>query len=251
MLLGSAMTCERTMTETLPRPIPTGFLRRLARAERGNASIEYALLGAIVGLGMISGLRTLKNGMNTNFDRITLQIQRVNNDTSGSRQEIRRDPDASYTTNGLRVDQVWIRYDDGSSQLLRTSPDANSWFKTIYYDFGKDGINHGAYVTRSDNSVYSETYEYIRDGVVNVSTTDGPNNYNYIQEHIDLGGGYHGYRQTMNSSNVQGTWTTGYIVNYVGVDAKGQYFENSYGSRHTYANGQVANSGQDISQYIR
>ena len=239
------------MTATLPRPVPTGFLRRLAGAERGNASIEYALLGAIVGLGMISGLRTLKNGMNTNFDRITLQIQRVNNDTSGSRKEIRRDPEASYMTNGLKVDQVWIRYDDGSSQLLRTSPDPNSWFKTIYYDFGKDGVNHGATVTRTDNSVYSENYEYIRDGVVNVSTTDGPNKYNYIQEYTNLGGGYHGYRQTMNSSNVPGAWATAYIVNYTGVDANGQYFENSYGSRVTYANGQVVNSGQDISPYIR
>ena len=251
MLRGSAMTRERTMTQTLLRRSSGGILRQLAGAERGNASIEYALLGAIIGLGMISGLRTLKNGMNTNFDRITLQIQRVNNDTSGTRKETSRDGQSSYISNGQQIDQVWIRYDDGSSQLLRTSPDPNSWFKTIYYDFGKDGINHGAYVTRSNGATYSETYEYIRDGVINVNYTEGTQTHNYLQEQINLGGGYYGYRQTMNSTNIAGDWTSGYAVNYYGNNAQGQYVENSIGSRYTYQNGTTANYGQDISQYMR
>jgi Flp pilus assembly pilin Flp len=239
------------MAEAIRGRSKGGILRALSRGDRGNASIEYALLGAIVGLGMISGLRTLKNGLNTNYDRITLAIQRVNNDTSGTRKETSRDSNFTYYSNGQRIDQVWIRYDDGSSALLRTSPDPNSWFQQIYYDFGKDGINHGAYVTRSNGSTYSETYETVRDGVVNINYTEGSVTHNYLQEQINLGNGYYGYRQTMNSTNIAGDWASGYVVNYYGNDANGQYVENNVGSRYTYANGQTVNYGQDISQYMR
>lgn len=226
-------------------------LRPVARSEGGAASIEYALLAAIVGLGLISALNNLKYGLNTNYDRISLAIQRVNNDTSGTRKETSRDGQFSYTSNGTRIDQVYIHYDDGSTVLLRTSPDPNSWFKSIYYDFGKDNVNHGAYVTRNDGSTYSETYDYVRDGVVNVNYTEGTSQHSYLQQQIDLGGGYYGYRQTMNSSNIAGDWVSGYAVNYYGNDSSGQYVENSIGSTYTYANGAVYNYGSDISKYKR
>lgn len=226
-------------------------MRRALRSHSGAVAAEYALIGAVLGLGLLSALRTVKSNLNTNYDRISLQLQRVANDTSGTRKEVSRDGQYSYTSNGLVINQVWIRYDDGSSALLRTSPDPNSWFKSIYYDFGKDGINHSATVIRANGGTYTEGYEYIRDNVINVSYTEGMSSHSYIQEQINLGNGYYGYRQTMNSSNIAGDWASGYVVNYYGPDANGNYVENNIGSRYTLPNGQVTNYGADISQYIR
>lgn len=226
-------------------------LHRALRSREGGVAIEYALLGAIVGLGVLSGLRGVRNNLTTNYDLITLALQRVATDTSGTRKEISRDNPFTYTSNGQTINQIWVRYDDGSSALIRTSPDPNSWFKQIYYDFGKDGLNHGATVTRSNNSVYQENYEYVRDGVIAVSYSENGSAHTYLQQQIDLGGGYYGYRQTMTSTNIQSDWSSGYVVNYYGPDSKGNYVENSVGARYTYPNGQVVNSGSDITPYIR
>jgi Flp pilus assembly pilin Flp len=51
------------MTFRVPRPF-----RKLRNAD-GNVAIEYALLGAIVGLGTISALRTMRGGISQNLTR--------------------------------------------------------------------------------------------------------------------------------------------------------------------------------------
>ncbi len=225
-------------------------MNRVIRSRDGGVAIEYALMGAILGLGLLSGLKSIRGSLTNNYDQISLALQRAAA-SSTVRKEISRDSPSSYTSNGQVINQIWIRYDDGSSALLRTSPDPNSWFKSIYYDFGKDGLNHGAAVTRSNNSFYTETYEYIRDNVINVSYSEAGNAHSYIQEQINLGNGYYGFRQTMNSTNIAGDWASGYVVNYYGNDASGKYVENNVGARYTYPNGQVVNSGSDITPYIR
>ncbi len=223
--------------------------RLLIRSTRGNASIEYALLAAFIGLGILASLKMTKGGLNTNLDKITLQIQRVNNDTSGTRKEIGRDSPFSYKSDGIQVDQIWIRYDDGSSVLYRTSPTPNAWFKDITYEFGLDGVNHGANVNRSDGTFFSEKYEYIRQNVISVTYSEGANTRNYIQEESDIGNGYHRYRQTMVSSNIANDFQSSWIVNYYGNDDQGNYTERNIGSVYQYKDNTYYNGG-DITQYI-
>ncbi len=156
----------------------------LIRSKDGNASIEYALIAAFIGLGLLSGLKTLKNGLGTNYDKISVQIQRINNDTSGTRKEIGRDSPFTYFSNGIQVDQIWIRYDDGSSSLYRTSPTPAADFTSIVYDFGADGVNKGAVVQRKNGSSYTESYEVVRPNVTSVTYREGSSVATYLSGQV-------------------------------------------------------------------
>ncbi len=46
--------------------------------DRGNASIEYALLAAVVGLGILSALKGVKSSANFNYEKIAFAIGQVN-----------------------------------------------------------------------------------------------------------------------------------------------------------------------------
>jgi pilus assembly protein Flp/PilA len=43
---------------------------RFVKDESGATAIEYGLIAAIVGVGIIASLGTLKNGLNNTFDKV-------------------------------------------------------------------------------------------------------------------------------------------------------------------------------------
>jgi pilus assembly protein Flp/PilA len=48
----------------------TNILSRFVKDESGATAIEYGLIAAIVGVGIIAGLGNLKDGLNTLFGTI-------------------------------------------------------------------------------------------------------------------------------------------------------------------------------------
>jgi pilus assembly protein Flp/PilA len=44
-------------------------LRKLLKGEKGATAIEYALIAALVGIGLITGLNTLKGGISGVFTK--------------------------------------------------------------------------------------------------------------------------------------------------------------------------------------
>ena len=50
------------------------FLARFAQDESGATPIEYGLIAAIVGVGIIAGLGNLKTGLNTLFGSIQTEL---------------------------------------------------------------------------------------------------------------------------------------------------------------------------------
>ena len=50
------------------------FLARFAHDESGATAIEYGLIAAIVGVGIIAGLGNLKAGLNTLFGNIQTEL---------------------------------------------------------------------------------------------------------------------------------------------------------------------------------
>ena len=47
---------------------------RFAKAESGVTAIEYGLIAAIVGVGIIVGLTNLQTGLNTLFNNVNTQL---------------------------------------------------------------------------------------------------------------------------------------------------------------------------------
>jgi pilus assembly protein Flp/PilA len=52
----------------------TKLIARFAHDEQGATAIEYGLIAAIVGVGIISGLTTLKGGLNGLFSRVNTNL---------------------------------------------------------------------------------------------------------------------------------------------------------------------------------
>jgi pilus assembly protein Flp/PilA len=50
------------------------IMRRFIEDESGATAIEYGLIAAIVGVGIITGLSTLKSGLNTLFSNINTNL---------------------------------------------------------------------------------------------------------------------------------------------------------------------------------
>jgi pilus assembly protein Flp/PilA len=50
------------------------FLARFAKDERGATAIEYGLIAAIVGVGIIVGLGNLRDGLNTLFNNVKTKM---------------------------------------------------------------------------------------------------------------------------------------------------------------------------------
>ncbi len=51
------------------------FFARFAQDDSGVTAIEYGLIAAFIGVGIITGLTQLKGGLNTLFGNITTQMQ--------------------------------------------------------------------------------------------------------------------------------------------------------------------------------
>ena len=53
------------------------LVRRLIKNESGATAIEYGLIAAIVGVGLVAGLGTLKTNLNTTFTNVGTELTKV------------------------------------------------------------------------------------------------------------------------------------------------------------------------------
>ncbi len=52
----------------------SAYLNRFLKDESGATAIEYGLIAAIVGVGIVVGLTQLKDGLNTLFGNVNTQL---------------------------------------------------------------------------------------------------------------------------------------------------------------------------------
>ncbi len=52
----------------------TKIFRRFVRNESGATAIEYGLIAAIVGVGLVAGLSTLKDNLNTTYTLVGTKL---------------------------------------------------------------------------------------------------------------------------------------------------------------------------------
>ena len=52
----------------------TGVLRKFTADEQGATAIEYGLIAAIIGVGGIANLQSLKNSLNSVFGQVNANI---------------------------------------------------------------------------------------------------------------------------------------------------------------------------------
>ena len=58
------------------------IINRFAKDESGATAIEYGLIAAIVGVGIIVGLQTLRDGLNGLFTNVNTELSKDHNAAS-------------------------------------------------------------------------------------------------------------------------------------------------------------------------
>lgn len=64
----------RKLTNKMGTEVMQNIVARFAKDESGATAIEYGLIAAIVGVGIISGLGPLRDGLNTLFGNVKANL---------------------------------------------------------------------------------------------------------------------------------------------------------------------------------
>lgn len=219
----------------------------LSNDQRGNASIEYTIIGAVVGLGLISALNSLKRAQNVNFDKISYAISEATLKNQAPKDIVQEIPESPYMDGGRPVTQKWVVYADGSRDLVRSG----DWFTTSITNYNAQGVEVGAtwidingYVTQVETTVLGPTtsiYKQSGNGSCNCTyrsswsfdaQPNGSTNVVYRNDLIDgkNAAGWMYQQQTVVYNSSPGNW------NYVG-------------DIQTSRTGTVSRYGSDISRY--
>lgn len=224
--------------------------RAALRSDAGNASIEYALLGAIVGLGLVSALTSVKRSASFNYEKIAFAIGQVNEANNNKKTIVSTRPDATYVELGNITLQEWVYYDDGSSDLVRTSGDVPPRFKERRISLGADGRTTTDRWTGNDGSYSESKFSYVNGNTFITDTTGGCQcTYRQVNRYYDLGNGT-GLSVYTNDfvSMTNGSATAPFKQTVTAYKAGPGTFD-FYGSYQLNQNGTTAYNGSDISAY--
>ncbi len=209
------------------------FFRRLHRSQEGGTAVEYALLAAIIGLGLLSALNRVRTSLNGNFQMIASSLNVVQRDTV-------------YTdTSGVAYVRSVTVNSDGSMTVTRSRQSDGFVAFTEQYD--KNGNLTSLKHVNNDGTFYTDLFTKNTDGSYTVRNTnsnapDGPT-YNQSVVHQD---GYDIVKRTFSAADAP---TFGAVQVYV-VNANTQqsnaapdFNPNLVGQATKYPNGTVTGSG--------
>lgn len=141
---------------------------------KGGVSIEYALLGAFLGLGIIAALVGGKASLNSNFDNISYQISKAVPKPAGPPRVVASTSQSTQTVNGITQYQTYTNYTDGTMSMFQTNNNnAAAGWKTAAFEFDTKGNVTSLSVTNPNGTPqYSALYEFVRAGVFVDTITD-------------------------------------------------------------------------------
>lgn len=169
---------------------------RLRAARAGGVSIEYALLGAIVALGIIVALQSSRQSLNSNFDKVSYAISKATPAVEKPARVVASTRTESVGLNGTQLYRAYTTYTDGTQSMVQTNGNnaAMGW-SVADYEYDTAGNATSVSVKNPDGSFqYSQTIEAVRQGV-SVSTI------------TDSTGQPYAFQSTFTSSGAVGTET--------------------------------------------
>ncbi len=192
------------------------LLSNLRSRSEGAVAVEYALLGAFLGLGIIAALMSTKSSLNSNFDNITYRIGQATPKANTAPRVVSSTSTANQTVNGVVTYQTYTYYTDGSKSLYQTNSNnaANGW-KTAQFDWDTAGNLSTLSVTNPDGTPqYSVAYTPVRPGVMVDTITDTTGVPYTFQETTDTNGPISTItRVMMTANNRTDLWQTQTITN--------------------------------------
>ena len=186
-----------------------------SRDDRGAAAIEYALLGAVVGLGIVAGLVASKRSLNTNYDKITYQLGAAVPAVAAPPRVVASTSTYAYSLNGTVLTQKSTFYTDGTRSMVQTNSNpAAVGYGDVDYEFDAAGNTISSYVRNPDGTFqYSEVIKPLRPGTnVHTLTTAAGASYSYSRTSTTAGALTTLDSTMLDAGGLTGMWTAQRVV---------------------------------------
>jgi Flp pilus assembly pilin Flp len=225
------------------------------RDHHGGVAVEYALLGAFLGLGVLAALIQTARNLNVRYDTVSYAIGQATPAVTAARTVLRVEAGTPYTDGGRPVNQKIVYYSDGTHDLVRTPPDTNKWFTSGILSYDASGMLVKNVYTNASGDSYTQDISYLGPNTSMVSWT-GTGSCNCI------------YRSAVSyDGQPDGSTNVIYKNNFVSVAASGgsvdpsmysqqtvvynssASFWNYVGDVTTSMNGVTTNNGQNVTRY--
>ncbi len=222
------------------------------KCDRGNASIEYALVAAAIGLGIVSALVASKRAQNLNLDKISYSISNAMEKNKAPKTVLREEYPDPYTANGTKINQKVIYYTDGTHDLFRTPEGTNQDYAYTIGTYDQYGRQMGTMTVFKDGRLsIGETTWLGPDTFVSKETGEGSCNCSVrsqtkVFKQADGSDIVVSYNDVVESSNIR----AGMYQQYIGVYHSSPGVWEDVGFVITSPDGTVNRVGQDVSQYL-
>lgn len=141
--------------------------RTLRRSERGAVSIEYALLGAVVALGIVAALVQTKGKLNDLLGLVSIRFGVVQQDIARDTRTAVSTVQGGYRSNNIDYKTTTVTYSDGTRDVLTVPAiagtgsfvqnlqryNAGGQLNDVRYDYPNGVWGNDVYTFRSDGSM--------------------------------------------------------------------------------------------------
>jgi Flp pilus assembly pilin Flp len=149
-------------------------LRRLRAANGGAAAIEYALLGAVVALGIVAALLSTKTNLNDLLSLINIRFGKVHTEMANGTRKVVSVTNGTSMLNNATLGTVTTVYDDGSKDVVFNNSDYTKVnFQTRTYSYGADGKIQNALFNYPGGGFDNDVYNHRQDGSFDITNTNG------------------------------------------------------------------------------
>ncbi len=231
------------MWNLIRKPTQNGVLKETA----GAVAVEYALLGAFLGIGLLAALNGVRRNTGATYDTITYGLSQAAKGNAPAKVIARTVDGGTYTDSGRPVSRQYVYYTDGSYDLVTTG----NWFQKGISNFDANGVQTGGLFIDANGGLTQNVYTQLTPTSQMIQQTGNAScncTYRTAWTYDPQPDGSNNvvYRNTLVDGTNAATWMYQSAV-FVFNSSPSAY--NYIGDVQTLRNGQVISNGSSIAKY--
>ncbi len=172
--------------------------RCLARSQSGAAAVEYALLAAVVALGIVGSLIATKRNLNDLLSLINIRFAKVQTDMATGTRKVVSVTTGSTMLNNANLGTTTTVYNDGSKDVVYSNSDyTKNNFQTKIVQLAPDGKFSTVIYQYPNGGFDNDVYSYRPDGSTDITNTNSSGDTFIYNARTDIIDGYSVYSKHM------------------------------------------------------
>lgn len=110
----------------------------------GATAIEYAMVAAIIGLGIVTALTGTKRNLNVTYDTLSYRVGEATKPGTEGRTVVKTVTNPAVSYSGTLANSQTVTYSDGSRDTILTAQNSGLWFQTYTTHYDAAGTETGA-----------------------------------------------------------------------------------------------------------